>query len=405
MGRQKTTKQFIEEAKMLCKNEFLDFSKVEYKNTSTKVIIICHKKDIDGVEHGEFKIRPNDFLLGHYCPRCGREAQIRKRRADKNEFIEKCKTVHEEEIDYSKVEYINSRTKVCLICPEHGEFWVTPANYLRGSGCPKCRRLLANKKHNENAKDTFIKKAIIRHNGYYIYDETVYVNSRSLIDVICPKHGKFTIRANAHLNGNGCRLCGIEKNADRNRSTLFDFITKGDKIHNGKYDYSLSEYVNSYIPIKIICPIHGVFEQMPYKHLDGHGCPKCNQSHLETIIEKVLIDNNIKYQYQKKFSWLGLQSLDFYLTDYRIAIECQGRQHFESIIHFGGEKGFNNRIRLDKLKRELCIENGVELIYFTSLKDVDVEHYMGCGCYTNTNVLINAIKESKEGEKGNSHLI
>lgn len=154
MSRPKTTEQFIKEAIILCKNVFLDFSKVEYKNTSTKVTIICHKKDANGIEHGEFKIKPNDFLLGHYCPKCGRETQISKRKSNKDEFIKKSKIVHKEDIDYSKVEYINSRTKVCLICPEHGEFWVTPSNYLRGSGCPKCGQLLANRKHNEKAKST-----------------------------------------------------------------------------------------------------------------------------------------------------------------------------------------------------------------------------------------------------------
>lgn len=161
---------------------------------------------------------------------------------------------------------------------------------------------MACKKHNENAKDTFIKKAVIKHNGYYNYDETVYVNSRSLINVICPIHGKFTIKANSHLNGQGCRLCGNKRNGDRNRDTLSDFITKANITHNNKYDYSLSEYVNSYMSIKIICPTHGVFEQMPYKHLDGHSCPKCKQSHLEAFIEKALTDNNIKYQCQKKVS-------------------------------------------------------------------------------------------------------
>ena len=397
MAKKKNTEQFVEEAKERCKNEYLDFSEVEYKNTMTKVTIICHKKDSEGNEHGEFKIKPNDFLHGHYCPKCGREEQIRKSRSNKEEFIEKCKFVHKEDVDYSKVEYVNNRTKVCLICPRHGEFWTLPANYLQGSGCPKCGRILANKKHNDNARETYLEKAKIVHNSYYIYNETFYVNSRSLIDVICPKHGKFTIRANAHLNGNGCRLCAIEKNANSKRSTLTEFITKGNEVHNGKYDYTLSVYVNSYVPLKIICPIHGVFEQMPYKHLDGQGCPHCNQSHLETIVEKILIDNDIEYISQKRFSWLGLQSLDFYLPKQQIAIECQGIQHFKPLEYFGGERGFNGTVKRDKLKRELCAENNVNLIYFTTLNDVDVDSYMDCGCYTDINDLLNKIrKDGKE---------
>lgn len=391
----KTTEQFVKEAIMLCKNKSLDFSKVKYKNASTKVTIICHKRNANDIEHGEFKIRPNDFLLGHYCPKCGREKQIKKKRSNKDEFIEKCKIAHKENIDYSKAEYVNSRTKVCFICAEHGEFWQTPANYLQGSGCPKCGRLLAQKKHNENAKVSFIEKAKLKHNNFYNYDETVYINSRSLINVICPKHGKFTIQANAHLNGQGCRLCRNEKNGDRNRYTLSDIITKGNFIHNNKYDYSLSEYTNSFTPMKIICPIHGIFKQMPYKHLCGQGCPKCKQSHMETIVEKVLIDNGIKYQYQKKFSWLSKQSLDFYLPNYRIAIECQGIQHFKPIIFFGGETEYKKIIKRDKLKRKLCLENGINIIYFTTLNNMNNDEYMECGCCTNIDELLKYIKLSE----------
>ena len=54
-------------------------------------------------------------------------------------FIEKAKKIHGDKYDYSKVEYINSHTKVCIICPEHGEFWQTPNNHLHGYGCPKCK--------------------------------------------------------------------------------------------------------------------------------------------------------------------------------------------------------------------------------------------------------------------------
>ena len=180
--------------------------------------------------------------------------------------------------------------------------------------------------------------------------------------MICPKHGKFTIKANTHLNGHGCRLCSNEKNGEYCRSTLSDVITKGNIIHNNKYDYSLSIYVNSYIPMKIICPIHGIFEQMPYKHLDGQGCPKCNQSHMETMFERALIDNDIKYQSQKKFSWLGLQSLDFYLPKYNIGIECQGIQHFEPTKHF---KNCEVLLKRDELKHQLCSENNLKLLYYT----------------------------------------
>ena len=53
-------------------------------------------------------------------------------------FIQKAKEIHSDKYDYSKVEYIGSQTKICIICPKHGEFWQRPADHLRGCGCWKC---------------------------------------------------------------------------------------------------------------------------------------------------------------------------------------------------------------------------------------------------------------------------
>lgn len=54
------------------------------------------------------------------------------------EFIKRARAIHGDKYDYSKVEYINIKTKVCIICPEHGEFWQVPAEHLRGRGCKDC---------------------------------------------------------------------------------------------------------------------------------------------------------------------------------------------------------------------------------------------------------------------------
>jgi hypothetical protein len=54
------------------------------------------------------------------------------------DFILKAMTLYDGKYYYSKVEYINNHTKVCIICPEHGEFWQTPNSHLNGQGCPKC---------------------------------------------------------------------------------------------------------------------------------------------------------------------------------------------------------------------------------------------------------------------------
>lgn len=86
-----------------------------------------------------------------------------------------------------------------------------------------------------------------------------------------------------------------------------DFLKKAVKIHNNKYDYNLVEYKNCKIKVKIICPTHGVFEQMPDSHLQGKGCKKCrielvgkiNSTSQEQFIEKANRIHNFKYDYSK----------------------------------------------------------------------------------------------------------
>ena len=107
----------------------------------------------------------------------------------------------------------------------------------------------------------------------------------------------------------------------------------------------------------------GEFWQTPQSHLRGKGCPKCKQSHLENEVMAFLENNHIDYIPQKKFSWLGKKSLDFYLPKYNTAIECQGKQHFADTLFGNFQSIFEN----DKKKKELCDKNGVKLLYYSNL--------------------------------------
>ena len=106
------------------------------------------------------------------------------------EFINKANKVHNGKYDYSKVEYVNAKTKVCIICPEHGEFWQTPNNHLSGKGCALCAN--ENKLHLYNkSNDKFISEAQMIHYGKYDYSKVEYVNAKTKICIICPEHGEF----------------------------------------------------------------------------------------------------------------------------------------------------------------------------------------------------------------------
>ena len=289
------------------------------------------------------------------------------KRLTKEEFIEKAKQVHGIKYDYSKVEYVNNSTKVCIICPEHGEFWMTPSAHLMGQRCMFC----SNKKL---TLEMFIDKANKIHNFKYDYSKVIYTNNSTKVCIICPEHGEFWQKPGNHLRGQGCPKCANEYSP-----TTDEWIEKAKQIHKNKYDYSKTKYVNSHTKVCIICPKHGEFWQWPNEHLSNHGCPKCRMSKLEHILSKKLIDKHISFVYIKKFDWLKnikKLSLDFYLPDYNIAIECQGEQHLIK------ERKFTNSSQLenDIIKNKLCKNNNIKLYYFgeTNINDININKELYC---------------------------
>lgn len=74
------------------------------------------------------------------------------RRLTQEEVIERFRKTHSDKYDYSKMVYVNSRTKVCIICPQHGEKMVFPLDHIKGRGCNECgyekvSSVLKNKPH------------------------------------------------------------------------------------------------------------------------------------------------------------------------------------------------------------------------------------------------------------------
>lgn len=88
---------------------------------------------------------------------------------------------------------------------------------------------------------------------------------------------------------------------------------------------------------------------------------------LRIIANRYIVPINFIRQYRSK--WLGSQSLDFYLPDYNIAIECQGIQHYEPISFFGGKKAFEKQLFNDKLKKEKCFKNNVKLLLYSNVNN------------------------------------
>ena len=115
------------------------YEKVEYKAMKVPITLVCHERDADGVEHGEFSMRPdNIFSSNQACPKCYDARRSRLQRKPVEMFVEEATKIHGGLYEYHKVEYVNGKTKVCIVCPIHGDFWQTPTNHLKGKGCPYC---------------------------------------------------------------------------------------------------------------------------------------------------------------------------------------------------------------------------------------------------------------------------
>lgn len=163
--------------------------------------------------------------------------------------------------------------------------------------------------------------------------------------------------------------------------TTEQFIEKAQQIHGSKYDYSKVEYINAQEKVCIICPKHGEFWQTPHNLRKGIGCPKCKESKTEKEVRRFLNKNKIMYIYEYKFSDVNKkQSLDFFLPEYNIAIECQGIQHFKPTDFAGNgqewaENEYKHIIELDNSKKNECNQKGITLFYYTKEKIYENREY------------------------------
>ena len=352
---------FIEKANKVHHN-YYDYSKVEYINSNTKICIFCPK-------HGEFWQRPGSHLHGTKCPMCGYEDR-KNSNLTTTGFIKKSKSIHGDKYDYSKVEYKNNKTKVCIICPIHGEFWQRPDNHtFLKQGCPICGKEKMSKKLSKSLtynNDIFIEKARKIHGDKYDYSKVEYIDSKHRILIVCPLHGEFWQFPGNHINaGRGCPECGRLSMISSKLKSKEQFVEDANKVHDNIYDYSKFQYINNKTKSIIICPIHGEFWQTPAHHLGGCGCPKCKSSKGERTIRQFLKTNGISFNEQHRFTKckniLPLP-FDFYLPDHNTCIEYDGEQHFFPIKCWNGEKGLGEVRKRDTIKNEFCRTNNIKLV-------------------------------------------
>ncbi|CAB4196517.1 SSL2 DNA or RNA helicases of superfamily II [uncultured Caudovirales phage] len=206
------------------------------------------------------------------------------------QFINKAKLFHGDKFDYSKLNYINDKNKIEIICVKHGSFITLPSSHMRSDngGCIKCAGNF------QYTNDDFIKKANLFHNYKYDYSLVSYISNNTDVTIICPIHGKFSQIPTNHYKY-GCIKC-----SGKEMKSKEDFIIESNIVHCNKFDYSLVDYNGMFSKVTILCDQHGEFNQLPTNHLHGkRGCPKCSKriSKNETLwLDYIGIPNDKKHR-------------------------------------------------------------------------------------------------------------
>jgi len=358
IGKNNTTLDFIEKSKEIHGNKY-DYSKTIYENNLKEVIIICKI-------HGDFLQLPKTHKRGNGCIKCSG-----KYKYSTEEWISMAKELHGNEYDYSNTIYKNANEKIIINCRIHGEFEQTPSGHLNTKYCcPKCNLLNIGKWNSSNQYE-FIDKAKIKHDDRYDYSKVKYIKSNEKVIIICNIHGEFLQTPSHHLDGQGCNDCGIEKTANIKRSNIDEFIKKSREIHENKYDYSKSLYVNCDKNIIIICKNHGEFEQTPYHHLKGCGCPNCGyeligikkRSNKEEFIEKSKEIHGDKYDYSKVI---------YNKKDEKVIIICKSHGEF-----YQEPNSHKNGCGCPYCGREMAIKN----MTYTTEEFIEISKQIHCNKY------------------------
>jgi len=209
--------------------------------------------------------------------------------------------------------------------------------------------------------EEFIERAIKVHgNIKYNYDLAVYTKSHNKIKIKCIKHNiVFEQNASRHLFGAGCKICAREGTAQSRKLTTKEFIERAKNKFGDKFDYSITDYVDSNTVVSVICKEHGLIKVKPHSHLKGtFGCMKCGGK--ERLTTKEFIEKAEKVH--------GKGTYDYSLVDYKsnqrkVKIICAKCGVFEQMAgnHLRGAICLKcSQERIGKLKRRYTTEEFIE---------------------------------------------
>lgn len=385
-----------------------DYSKVEYKGMHEKFFIV-HKECGQG-----YWITPDSFLRGAgKCPYC--EISLKKKHEKLNEppknlteiykenFIEKSKSKFGNKFDYSKVEYINSKTEIILIDKStKEEFSIRPKDHLLWSN-GKYKEVYSIEKE----KEKFIQTIINNVGDIYDFNLMEYVDAETPVKLICKTCGEvFDVKPASLKKSKHCLCpnCRQNRYISSNNTPIYnnanlttsEFIKRALTVHGDLYDYSSTVYTSFSNKITFKCKTCGhTMDMLPANHLSGQGCKFCHASSKEKLMVKILDELGFNYEFHKRFSDLKSPKgkpleIDFYIPEIKLCIEYQGQQHYKPVDFERTKKknltrekkikmlnNLQSQQKRDQLKRDYCFNNGfylLEIPYnkywnYTSLKD------------------------------------
>lgn len=360
--RNRTTSEY--QAELFMKNPCIEVVD-EFINATTNILHHCK------ICNYEWNAKPSNILSGKGCPNCGIKRRNLGRKPTQEEYITRVK-LKNKLLDVVGT-YVDMNTKIehkCLIC--NNIIMITPEHVLRGYGCKKCSSLRTRQKL-LLSPEQFEKN--VHKNDCNIILTTKYVDNKTPINCQCKSCGhKWIVKSPFQLYNSHCPRCVAIEKGEKSRldyntfqSTILPDITL------------LSDYIGINQKIDCSCNKCGFSWTVNQAgSLRRSGCPNCNKSHGESRIKLYLDNNNISYKWQKCFKGLvgiggGLLLYDFYIEQYNLLIEFQGKQHKQIVQYFGGKEQFKKQQEHDRRKRKYAKDHNINLleIWYYDIDKID----------------------------------
>lgn len=354
----KTHEQYIKDFERINKNiEIIG----TYIDSHTPILFRCK---IDGYE---WYAAPSNILFGKGCPKCA--GNIKKTH---EQYLDEVFLANP---DIEVIEkYINANTPILHRCKKHNVEWnASPTSVLQGKGCYMCGYEKISDKFRKT-KEQYIIELSTKNPNIEILGE--YFNNNTPTLHRCLIHNVEWMASPSNvLLGGGCRECRSEKIGDKLRKSHEKYVEELKLINLNIV--VIDEYVGAHLPILHRCLVDGYeWEITPHSILLGHGCPKCCESKGEKKVGQWLNDHKIQYISQKKFDdCKDKYSLpfDFYLPEFNCCVEYDGKQHFEAIEWFGGQKSLEYTQKHDAIKNKYCKDNNIKLLRIPYFKNIEEE--------------------------------